>query len=239
MASATMSTNSGSPGTRPARFTATDTGLPPGSGQVEASFNAVRSTHRSSSRSRSPCSATGRKMSGGSRPRSGCGHRTSASAVCTTPSTPTTGWKCSARPSFCNASRSWPSRCTWRSAEAISAALASDTRPGAGPLGLEHRRVGEAQQVVAGGAGTVRHGRADRRRHPDQLPVHRHRGAQQPGDLRGQRVHAADLVQVPADDHVLVAGQPRRRAARRAGRPRAAAPAPPAARRPRRGRASR
>ena len=91
--SCTAARKSGSPGSSPARFTATDGGQPVAVvGQVAASRTAVRSTQRSRSRSSPLRWATGRNSPGKISPRSGCGQRTSASADSTLPSGPTTGW---------------------------------------------------------------------------------------------------------------------------------------------------
>ena len=89
----------------------------------------MRSTHSSSSRSRPPRCAIGRKSPGGIRPCSGCGQRTSASAVQTRPSGPTTGWYSSTSASAAIAARSSASSSRSRVAEPTTPSVASATPP--------------------------------------------------------------------------------------------------------------
>ncbi|MCO5595358.1 hypothetical protein L7F22_049400 [Adiantum nelumboides] len=101
------------------------------------------------------------------------------------------------------------------------APLGDGDRAASALLGLAHRDLGRAQQIVAAGAAGVGlraghrgvpPGDADRGGQRDRPAGHGDVAAQQPGDDGGERLRSADLVDVGADHRELVGGQPPGRA---------------------------
>src|SRR6185369_10985703 len=140
------------------RFTETNVRLPPDAPSAAFSTAACRHAASSTQRPRatiSPVSsAIGMKASGGTRPRVGCCHRTSASKPTTSPRRrSTSGWYCKRSSSWVNA---LPRLLAHRRLEHEVAMRRV-------ALGPDHRDLCLAHQLVGGGPTTVPEGDAERR----------------------------------------------------------------------------